>query len=86
MPANQYATDAYLKLPEIVDGVLKASTFSRREEVKAWEQEIVPCQHTLQLEQDKSRNIESQGWPLHEIITITVAKAPQILVTALRVI
>ena len=35
------------KLSSVVDGVMKALTFSKREEVKAWEQEFVPCEHTL---------------------------------------
>ncbi|KAI9762571.1 MAG: hypothetical protein M4579_000374 [Chaenotheca gracillima] len=47
-------------LPAVVDGVLKAMTFSRQEEVKAWEQEITPCEHTLCLEQDTARQIQSQ--------------------------
>lgn len=43
------------RLPEtlqsIVDSVMKASTYSRREEIKAWEQEYTPCEHTLYLQQ-----------------------------------
>lgn len=35
------------KLSTVVEGVMKALTFSKREEVKAWEQEFVPCEHTL---------------------------------------
>ncbi|OXV06751.1 hypothetical protein Egran_05482 [Elaphomyces granulatus] len=35
------------KLSSVVDGVMKALTFSKREEVKAWEQEFIPCEHTL---------------------------------------
>ncbi|KIW45357.1 uncharacterized protein PV06_03753 [Exophiala oligosperma] len=48
------------KLPEIVHGVLNAMTFARKEEVKAWEQEFTPCEHTLCLEQHESRQIASQ--------------------------
>ncbi|KAI9710515.1 MAG: hypothetical protein M1820_002651 [Bogoriella megaspora] len=48
------------KLPELVDSVLKANTFARQEEVKAWEQEMTPCEHTLYLEQDAPRQIPSQ--------------------------
>jgi ubiquitin carboxyl-terminal hydrolase 5/13 len=47
-------------LAEVVDGVMKAMTFARSEEVKAWEQEFTPCEHTLCLEQESSRQIESQ--------------------------
>lgn len=48
------------KLPNVVDAVLKANTFARQEEVKAWEQEMVPCEHTLCLEQEPAKKIESQ--------------------------
>ncbi|KAF2734720.1 ubiquitin carboxyl-terminal hydrolase 14 [Polyplosphaeria fusca] len=45
------------KLPQLVDAVLKANTFARQEEVKAWEQELTACEHTLCLEQEPSREI-----------------------------
>lgn len=44
-----------------IDGVLNAMSFSKREEVKAWEQEFVPCEHTLCLNQHDSRHIGSKG-------------------------
>ncbi|RMZ75013.1 hypothetical protein DV737_g5513, partial [Chaetothyriales sp. CBS 132003] len=47
-------------LKRVVDGVLRAATFARQEEVKAWEQELTPCEHTLCLEQQPSRQIASQ--------------------------
>ena len=47
------------KLPQLVDAVLKANTFARQEEVKAWEQEMTACEHTLCLEQQDARQIES---------------------------
>ncbi|KAF7587566.1 hypothetical protein BBP40_007031 [Aspergillus hancockii] len=43
-----------------IEGVMNAMTFSKREEVKAWEQEFVPCEHTLSLNQNDSRHIESR--------------------------
>jgi len=49
------------KLAGVVDAVLKANTFARQEEVKAWEQELTACEHTLCLEQDPARQIESQS-------------------------
>lgn len=49
------------KLSTIVEGVMKALTFSRREEVKAWEQEYVPCEHTLCLSQAEATQLQSQG-------------------------
>ncbi|RMZ92386.1 hypothetical protein DV736_g394, partial [Chaetothyriales sp. CBS 134916] len=47
-------------LKRAVDGVLNAATFARQEEVKAWEQELTPCEHTLCLKQQPSRQIASQ--------------------------
>jgi len=48
------------RLSQVVDAVLKASTFAKQEEVKAWELEMTPCEHTLCLEQHSSRQIASQ--------------------------
>ncbi|KAL7899904.1 ubiquitinyl hydrolase [Trichoderma sp. SZMC 28014] len=46
------------KLAPIVEGILKAHTFSRKEEVKAWEQELTSCEHILTMQQHPSRKIE----------------------------
>ncbi|KAF2635788.1 hypothetical protein P280DRAFT_522720 [Massarina eburnea CBS 473.64] len=46
------------KLSEVVDAVLKANTFAQQAEVKAWEQELTACEHTLYVEQDAARPIE----------------------------
>ncbi len=48
------------KLAAVVDGIMKATTFSRQEEVKAWEQEITTCEHILALQQEPERAIDSQ--------------------------
>ena len=47
-------------LAQVVVGVLKADTFARQEEIKAWELEITACEHTLCLEQQQTREIASQ--------------------------
>lgn len=47
-------------LSEIADSVMKANTFSRKEEVKAWEQIYTSCEHILTLQQGLPRQIESQ--------------------------
>lgn len=49
------------KLAQVVDGVMNALAFSQREEVKAWEQEFVPCEHTLCLVQQENRRVDSKG-------------------------
>ncbi|OAQ75602.1 ubiquitin C-terminal hydrolase [Purpureocillium lilacinum] len=46
------------KLAPIVDGIIKANTFSRNEEVKAWEQELTSCEHILLMQQHEPRRIE----------------------------
>lgn len=48
-------------LAHVVEKVMQANTFARQEEVKAWEQEMVPCEHTLCLEQQSARTIASQS-------------------------
>lgn len=48
------------RLQGVVDGVMKAMTFAKQEEVKAWEQEFTPCEHTLCLEQQAGKHIASQ--------------------------
>ncbi len=48
------------QLPVVIEGVMKANTFSRQEEVKAWEQEMTSCEHILTLHQEAKRQIQSQ--------------------------
>ena len=49
------------EIDAVVRGILQANTFARQEEVKAWEQEMIPCEHTLCLNQQPARKIESQS-------------------------
>ncbi|KAK4223366.1 putative ubiquitin carboxyl-terminal hydrolase [Podospora fimiseda] len=42
----------------VVDAIMNANTFSRKEEVKAWEQELTTCSHILNLEQGPKKQIE----------------------------
>ncbi|CBF79349.1 hypothetical protein AN7422.2 [Aspergillus nidulans FGSC A4] len=49
------------KLQSVIEGVMHATTFSKREEIKAWEQEFIPCEHTTGLIQQESKRIKSQG-------------------------
>jgi ubiquitin carboxyl-terminal hydrolase 5/13 len=46
-------------LDQVVQGVLKANTFAQQEEVKAWELELQPCDHTIFMEQEPAREIPS---------------------------
>ena len=45
------------KLAPVVEGIMKANTFSRKEEVKAWEQELTSCEHILLLQQGEPRKM-----------------------------
>jgi len=47
------------KLAPVVEGIMSANTFSRKEEVKAWEQELSSCEHILLLQQGEPRMIKS---------------------------
>ncbi|KAK8014239.1 hypothetical protein PG990_007535 [Apiospora arundinis] len=47
------------KIASVVDGIMKANTFSRKEEVKAWEQEMTSCEHILLLQQHEGKQIQS---------------------------
>lgn len=48
------------KITAVVDGILTSNTFSRSQEIKAWEQELTACEHILTLNQDEPRNIADQ--------------------------
>lgn len=39
------------QLEEVIKGMMTALSSSQQSEVKAWEEEIVPCQHTRELKQ-----------------------------------
>lgn len=45
----------------IIDGVLNATSYAKREEIQAWELEITPCEHVLGIQQESARNLESQA-------------------------
>ncbi|KAL5604310.1 hypothetical protein BROUX41_002283 [Berkeleyomyces rouxiae] len=47
------------KLEHVISGLMKANTFSRQEEVKAWELELTECEHILCLQQDPAKEIKS---------------------------
>lgn len=46
---------------KVVDGIMAAMTSARQTEVKAWEQELTPCEHTLCLQQDLPKQLEAQN-------------------------
>ncbi|KAH9970100.1 hypothetical protein BGW80DRAFT_1333302 [Lactifluus volemus] len=44
-------TRAVPRIQTLVDGVMKSLSSARQEEVQAWEEELIPCEHTLTLAQ-----------------------------------
>jgi ubiquitin carboxyl-terminal hydrolase 5/13 len=56
----------------LVDGVMQSLSSARQEEVQAWEEEILPCEHTLTLHQLTTGHIPASGAyapPLFPILT-----------------
>ncbi|KAJ6136036.1 hypothetical protein N7512_001196 [Penicillium capsulatum] len=47
-------------IPVVIDGIMAAMTYSKKEEVKAWEQEFIPCEHTLCLVQKDCENSQTK--------------------------
>lgn len=52
-------TDAHTKT--LVDGIMQSLSSARQSEVKAWEEEIAACEHTLMLEQVATGHIQPSG-------------------------
>ncbi|KAG5651893.1 hypothetical protein H0H81_007050 [Sphagnurus paluster] len=49
------------KVKSVVDAVMKSLSSARQSEVKAWEEEILPCEHTLTLHQEANGHIPASG-------------------------
>ena len=49
------------KVKALVTGVMQSLSSARQSEVKAWEEEITACEHTLMLEQFETAPIEASG-------------------------
>lgn len=50
------------RVKRLVDGVMTSLSSARQSEVKAWEEEITACEHTLTLQQDENRGpIDAAG-------------------------
>jgi ubiquitin carboxyl-terminal hydrolase 5/13 len=54
-----FAADAHIQT--LVDGVMQSISSARQSEVKAWEEEFVPCEHTLTLQQLSTGHIPASG-------------------------
>ncbi|GAA5811372.1 hypothetical protein MFLAVUS_004806 [Mucor flavus] len=54
------AKESSPKLNAIVDAVLSSLSSAKQSEVKAWEEVIIPCEHTLCLVQDAPKKLQQQ--------------------------
>ncbi|KAI9031682.1 hypothetical protein CLU79DRAFT_694306, partial [Phycomyces nitens] len=59
-PGVQVPKDATPELNTIVEAILATLSSAKQSEVKAWEEEIYPCEHTLCLAQDPPKKLEAQ--------------------------
>lgn len=48
---NYSLQESPLKIQNLVDSILKSNSSAREDEIKAWEQEIVPCEHSIEIAQ-----------------------------------
>ncbi|KAI7903879.1 uncharacterized protein BX663DRAFT_505550 [Cokeromyces recurvatus] len=59
---NQYEQrDATPKLNDQVEAILNSMSSAKQSEVKAWEEVITPCEHTLCLQQEPPKKLEGQA-------------------------
>ena len=49
------------RVKALVDGVMHSLSSARQDEVKAWEEELHPCEHTLTLSQSATGHIPPSG-------------------------
>ncbi len=62
-PADTTAiTAAELRVKALVDGVMRSLSSARQEAVQAWEEELLPCEHTLTLSQLATGHIPSGAY------------------------
>ncbi|KAJ3935880.1 MAG: ubiquitin carboxyl-terminal hydrolase 14 [Lentinula lateritia] len=49
--SSSKAYDHHLQIPSLISSILTSPSSARQSEVQAWEEEILPCEHTLTLDQ-----------------------------------
>lgn len=49
------------QIKSLVDGVMQSTSNARQSEIKGWEEEITPCEHTLTVEQFEPGTIPPSG-------------------------
>ncbi|KAG0363135.1 hypothetical protein BGZ54_008300 [Gamsiella multidivaricata] len=48
-------------IPKVVDAIMTSLSASRQSEIKAWEEEIVPCDHIRNLQQDAEKVVAAEN-------------------------
>lgn len=49
------------EIQDLIAGVMQSVSSARQSEIKAWEEEILPCEHTLSLQQFSTGHIPASG-------------------------
>ncbi|KAI7858439.1 hypothetical protein BDC45DRAFT_498365 [Circinella umbellata] len=55
------AKDCTPEISAVVEAIMSAMSSAKQSEVKAWEEEITACEHTLCLQQETSKKLEQQS-------------------------
>ncbi|KAI9482876.1 MAG: hypothetical protein EXX96DRAFT_599574 [Benjaminiella poitrasii] len=58
---QEVPSDATPKIKAQVEGIMNALSSAKQSDVKAWEEVITPCEHTLCLQQEAPKKLESQA-------------------------
>jgi ubiquitin carboxyl-terminal hydrolase 5/13 len=66
--SNIASTHLDTKAKELTDGVMQSLSSARQSEVKAWEEEIEACEHTLLLTPKPLGHVEASGKSIAEAI------------------
>ncbi|KAI8376214.1 uncharacterized protein BYT42DRAFT_573797 [Radiomyces spectabilis] len=57
---EEFSTDTNPEVAKAVEAVLAAMSSAKQSEVKAWEEEIIACEHTVCLVQDEPKKLQGQ--------------------------
>ncbi|KAF9926454.1 hypothetical protein BGZ67_008096 [Mortierella alpina] len=49
------------EVPKVIDAIMTSLSASRQSEIKAWEEEIVSCDHIRSLKQDAEKTVSAEG-------------------------
>lgn len=61
------------QIEAVVKGIMASNSSARQSEVKAWEEDILPCEHTLTLNQVPPYEVVATGQSAHLSLTDVVS-------------